>query len=99
LLGVETDPTAYAGRQPGEMWYKVTTYIDLRVTADDPEDPSGSMSFVVNSKQIFVVRRDPASEERFSIARQIDQPALNKNGTSPAGTEATNWGVVKLLWR
>jgi hypothetical protein len=71
------DNTNYPGKPPGETWYKVTTYVDLRVIADDPADPSGVMNFVVNSDQIFVCRPDPDADSLWTIFRQIDQPSIN----------------------
>jgi hypothetical protein len=72
------DNTRYPEKPEGEVWKKITTFVDLRVIADDPQDPSGTISFIVNSEQIFIVRPDPAHASRYLVYRQIDQPSINK---------------------
>ncbi len=86
-------------KPPGEIWYKVTAFVDLLVTVIDPDDPEGAIHFVVLSDQIFILRPDPQNEGRYLLVRQIDQEPIHKRDALPAGTEASSWGAVKSLWR
>ncbi|MBM3321008.1 MAG: hypothetical protein FJY73_10070 [Candidatus Eisenbacteria bacterium] len=66
-----------AERPPGEVWWRVTSFVDLLVTVDDPNDPEGVKNYVVLSDQIFVCRPDPDADSLWVIYKQIDQEPIN----------------------
>ncbi|MFH1681683.1 MAG: hypothetical protein ABIH26_13710 [Candidatus Eisenbacteria bacterium] len=90
------DTTSYPGKPAGETWHRVTALVDLKVAAEDPEDPEGIINFIVISYQVFVVRPDPFHPERYLVTHQIDQEPLN---VKPRGTEESSWSALKSIWR
>jgi len=103
VLDVKTsavDDTPDPERPPGEIWHRTTTFVDLLVTVDDPEDPEGIMHYVVLSDQVFIARPDPARAGRYLVVRQEDRHPINRMPKGPSrGTEETSWGRIKSLWR
>ncbi|MFH1679906.1 MAG: hypothetical protein ABIH26_04600 [Candidatus Eisenbacteria bacterium] len=97
---MSVDNTGYPGKPAGEVWYKVTAAVDLKVVVDAPSDPEGIINFIVLSEQIFIMRPDPSGAERFLVYKQKDQPSINKGpaGLFPA-TEKANWGAIKSIFR
>ena len=94
------DTTSYPGKPEGETWYEVTTFVDLLVVVEDPDDEEGVINFVVLSDQVFTVGPDPDRERCWLIYRQKDQEPINKSGAVPdCGTESSSWGSVKRLFR
>jgi hypothetical protein len=71
------DNNNYPEKPPGEVWWKVTSFVDLLVTMDDPTDPEGILNLVVRSDQVFVCRPDPDADSLWVIYKQIDQPPIN----------------------
>ncbi|MFH1680533.1 MAG: hypothetical protein ABIH26_07805 [Candidatus Eisenbacteria bacterium] len=80
------DNTGYPGKPPGEIWYKVVCFVDLKVVVEDPSDPEGIVNFIVFSNQDFIMRPDPSGAERYLVYKQKDQPSINKT-TGPAAVE------------
>jgi len=95
-----TDTTPYPGKPEGETWHRVTTFVDLLVVVEDPDDEEGVINFVVLSDQIFVIRPDPSREVCWLVYWQEDQEPINKNGAVPdRRTESSSWGAVKDMFR
>jgi hypothetical protein len=99
LIGSVEERTSYPEKPPGETWYRVTAFVDLLVVVNDPEDPSGLLHFIVESKQIFVVRRDPSGSGRYLVYKQIDQQPSAKAETTPGAATGISWGSVKSYFR
>ncbi|MBM3320073.1 MAG: hypothetical protein FJY73_05290 [Candidatus Eisenbacteria bacterium] len=94
------DNNTYPGKPAGETWYWTTCFVDLVVTADDPNDPEGIINYVVLSNQVFIQRPDPSGAERYIMYKQIDQRPINKTRASAAErVEGMTWGAVKSLFR
>lgn len=95
------DDTPYEGKPAGDTWYQVTVFVDLTVISEDPNatDGSGIINYIVNSDQVFVVRRDPGGSGRFLIVRQIDQEPINKGRRDGSTTESESWTGIKNLFR
>jgi hypothetical protein len=99
LIGSAEDRTSYPEKPAGETWYRVTAFVDLLVVANDPDDPSGLLHFIVESNQIFVVRRDPSGSGRYLVYKQIDQQPGAKAESKPGTATGTSWGSVKSYFR
>ncbi|RPJ40268.1 MAG: hypothetical protein EHM19_13950 [Candidatus Latescibacterota bacterium] len=95
------DNDSYQDKPEGETWYLATTFVDLVVRTANPtaSDGSGIVNYIVNSEQIFVLRRDPAGSGRYLVRKQTDRPPINKVGAEAGGVEETNWGAVKNIFR
>ncbi len=100
----EPDTVACAGCQ------RVLATVSLRVTTRPNDiDP---IIFVIDSKQEFVVGKDPADTTQWVIVRQYDSdlpakaggPGLElasptkRAGSKPLATERTAWGQIKGLF-
>jgi hypothetical protein len=102
LKGTVLDETPYPGKPSEETWLRVTTFADLLVVVNDPNEPLGYFPLTVASEQIFVLRRDPAGSGRLLVVRQIDRPAGGKaagSASSPAAADLVSWGSVKRFFR
>jgi hypothetical protein len=97
LKTVVEDHTQYQGKPEGEIWYKVTADVDLRVIAEDQgaTDGSGITHFIVNSSQIFVIRRNPSDPGRYLVYKQTDQEPMSGGKQASIGTQDASWSGVK----
>ena len=88
------DNTAYPGKPEGETWRKIIASVDMIIVVNDPSVGGGIMNYIILSNQIFIVRPDPLNDGLWVVYKQEDQLFANKGGT-----EETNWGEVKGLFR
>jgi hypothetical protein len=102
LLSAVEDTAYYPDKPAGESWYRVTTFVDLFLLADNPNalDGSGITNLVVNSEQDFVLRRDPGGSGRYLVCRQMDLEPIRKSDAVRANAvEEASWGKLKKLFR